>query len=398
MRIRVGRRWGATLAAALMLPVATLSGAACKGSDDAVGGGTTGTTDAAATTAGDGGTTGVDAGTTGPADLGTTGTDPGSTGTDPGGTGADPGGTTGVDVADTSDTPEVTAPPKGSGKVTTATATGKNFSALDAALSPDGKSLYFTATMADGLGTALYLVDMAEPNVTVPLAKGFVHATGIAVSANGKSVYVADLGAEEVTTGKLGVIYDVTAIGGASKAIDATWGYQPRALDIGKTIMFAGTDPADGKAGIFEIDGPTVSLTVKDDLLREPSGLAAAANNTLYVADSVGGPGRRGALYVLEKGKAATSLKTTGAAFWLGHPAGVALSQDEAFLLVSGRDPASGALGIYRIALASGTTEVFKDGLGTGTEPGGLHRALDGDMYAFVSAGDAATGSVFLVK
>jgi hypothetical protein len=77
----------------------------------------------------------------------------------------------------------------------------------------------------------------------------------------------------------------------------------------------------------------------------------------------------------------------------LGYPAGIALSQDEKFLLASGKDPINGSATIIRVDLVSGMPVSFTTGIDNIFEPAGLHRAKNSDKYAWVNSGD--DGSVW---
>ena len=86
----------------------------------------------------------------------------------------------------------------------------------------------------------------------------------------------------------------------------------------------------------------------------------------------------------------------------VGYPAGVALSQDEQYLLVSGHLEGAAQAAVYRVELATGKATALTMGLEGNKASGGVHRAHDADVYAWSNA-DAPDragkggGTVFLI-
>ncbi|HEY1418128.1 MAG TPA: hypothetical protein VGF41_09485, partial [Myxococcaceae bacterium] len=119
---------------------------------------------------------------------------------------------------------------------------------FDAALSPDGKTAYFTALVDEGAalfkvpaagGTATKLADLVSPG-------------SVDVTSDGQTVVVADPGVES-GTGALGALLTVSASGGTPGMLAGTEGTLPRGVTIsGSRIVFTGSDPADGAPGVFE--------------------------------------------------------------------------------------------------------------------------------------------------
>ena len=142
------------------------------------------------------------------------------------------------------------APAKGDGTVksiATVATGGTSFRLpFDAALSPDGKTVYFTALVDDE--AALFSVPAAggTPTKLADLvAPGSVDVTG-----DGQTVLVADPGVES-STGALGAVVAVSSSGGMPAAIPGTEGTAPRGVAAsGNRIVFTGTDPADGAPAV----------------------------------------------------------------------------------------------------------------------------------------------------
>lgn len=274
---------------------------------------------------------------------------------------------------------------------------------FDAAPSADGSVVYFTAAGidADGAETAGVYSVPAAGGTPLEIAKGapFVLPVGLTVSTDGKTLYVADLGAEGDAVGTDGgKIFAVSAEGGAPTEVLSTDDTAPRGVavvvkDAADWIVFSGRDSV-GSPGLFEVPaaGGEPSPLVKGDPFVDPSGLAVGAKST-FVLDTVGLGGQARLIEVT--GGAATEFL---AGLPVGYPAGIALAQDESAVLVSGLD-AKGTTAVLRVDLVSKEITSFpKAGeYDAFFEPGGLHRAAGKDVYAFVDA-KADGGTIFLLQ
>ena len=334
----------------------------------------------------------------------------------------------GTDKAPPEVTPETPADEtkaKGSGEITKAKATATNTRApLDASPSPDGKLIYYTAYKAaaaqlpgkssrdankdaaknkdpfgqnnDKQDGVLYSVP-ATGGTPKALATGFWSPTGLVVSKDGSTIYVADSNASDtLNPDKVGAIYSVSSSGGAKTLLSGTSGYKPKSLDIVKEatdeIYFTGTDVTTGKVGVFKVSagGGSVSTIytpgASDEFFKDPGGLAVTAARTIYVAETIGGMGGNSSSVVKIKGGKATEFVT---GIKVGYPAGIALSHDEKFILVSGIDPNRSTSVVYRINL-SDPKKMQKIGKGTSienkTSSAGLHRAHNADIFAWADA------------
>jgi hypothetical protein len=177
-------------------------------------------------------------------------------------------------------------PAKGDGTVkavATVVSGGTNFRLpFDAALSPDGKTAYFTALVDDGAvlfkssvtgGTPTKLADLVAPGT-------------VDVTADGSTVLVGDPGAEP-SPGVLGAIVAVPTSGGAPSVLTGTEGSLPRGIAIsGRRVVFSGVDPADGVPGVFETSASGgLSVVLKAGVI-DPSGLTVASSGEVYVLDA----------------------------------------------------------------------------------------------------------------
>lgn len=316
------------------------------------------------------------------------------------------------------DGPEVQPeqPPKtGSGEVTGAKATASNTRApLDASPGPDGKTIFYTAYKQANAATTVPR-DQKDPNentvekhdgalFSVPaaggtakeLAAGFWSPTGLVVSKDGSKVYVADSGSgSEDKPDEVGAIYVVDAGGGTKTMVNGTKGYKPKSLDIvmeaSEQLYFTGVDPSTNKPGVFRVavGGGTVTTvytpaTGKDEFFQDPGGIAVTGDRTIYVAETIGGMGGNSSSIIQIKGGTATEFVM---GIKVGYPAGVALSQDEKFILVSGIDRTKGTSVLYRIDLSDAKKiEMITKDIGDNTNSAGLHRAHNKDIYAWSNA------------
>lgn len=301
--------------------------------------------------------------------------------------------------------PPTMMPAKGSGEIDAVRAVGQNLlSPFDASPSPDGKTVYFTA-MSEDVGS-LYSVPAAGGTPT-ELATGFAAPIGLVLSTDGKTVYVADIGVDNPEAeDEDGIIYTVPAGGGTKSALDATKGYVPRSLDLVKVdtddvLYFTGTDPSDGQAGIFSTNGRggSVSVVVKGAPMADPSGLAVTAAGDIYVADTTGSSLGRSGIFKYTAGAGVVEFVP---GLRVGYPAGVALTHDERFLLVSGHEASSSQAAVHKITLADKTVESITGGIEGNTESAGVHRAHDTDSYAWANSDDpdengVGGGTVYLL-
>lgn len=253
---------------------------------------------------------------------------------------------------------------------------GANYSEpLDSALDPEGTTIYFTAQGAKGPG--VFKVPAAGGDA-VEMFSGapFVSPAGIAVGTDGKAIFVADAGAAGG-----GAILTLAGAGGAPVALRGSVGTAPRNLDIvkgsgGDLIYFTGVDPQDKQPGLFTLplaggDAPTV--VAKGKPFVEPDGVAVTRAGVAYVAD------RAGKVFKVENGKVTTTVGDVKT----GRPAGVALTLDDAVLLVSAIDKGKGTDRVLLVALASGETGAVTKVVGENRSAGGVHRALNQNVFSW---------------
>jgi DNA-binding beta-propeller fold protein YncE len=275
-------------------------------------------------------------------------------------------------------------------------------SPFDAAPSPDGKKVWFTAVGPNGAGVFL----CGTTATTVADGDPFVTPFGIAVSEDGKTLFVADPGAEDATA-DLGEVFSVPSSGGAPTALTGAAGLRPKAIAVaGKDVFFSGK-AADGTPGLYKMDeaGATAVAVSSGNLLDDVTGIAVdRAETVAYLVDSVASGLGRGQIVKVDLATGNQSVLTAITDIRTGFPAGIALSNDESALLVSALDDLTETDAVYRVDLAAGTSSALTlpaiAGFG---ESAGLHRAANAEVYAWADsqampAGSTGTGTVFLLS
>jgi DNA-binding beta-propeller fold protein YncE len=280
----------------------------------------------------------------------------------------------------------------------TPSTTGGDYSnPLDSVPNSKGTTFYFTAKSAAGV-PGVYSVAASGGTAKV-IASGapFVSPLGIAISSDDSTLYVADPGAE-VDPNNDGAVFTVPVSGGAAAALAGTAGYEPRGMDVRKTssgdvLYFAGVDPSDMVAGLFQMAtaGGTPMALAKGAPISDPSGVAVTATGDVYLADAGTAAGR---LILVHAG----SASVVAGNLRVGYPAGVALTLDGKTAFVSGLDPVAETSLVYAVNLTSGHVTTQAASIGVNNESGGLHRASASGVMSWcgVTAG-AGEGLVYRV-
>jgi DNA-binding beta-propeller fold protein YncE len=260
--------------------------------------------------------------------------------------------------------------------------------------------VYFTAIGANGPG----VFSMASDGTNTKEIKAgdpFAAPFGIASSSDGKSLVIADPGAD-VANKDAGGIHVMPVGGGATEIIAGSADTVPRgvtvAVDQNKDfVFFTGNDKTDGSPGVFkvEIAGGTATTIVKGGELRDPSGITVAGDGSIYVCDTVADNGN-GLVF---------KITGTTAAQWatglrVGYPCGIALSQDGATLYLSGLDPASGTNRLIAFDVVNKMqTLLFEAEAKAFGEPAGLHRSHSANVFSWVeSQGGTMGGKIFVIQ
>jgi sugar lactone lactonase YvrE len=261
---------------------------------------------------------------------------------------------------------------------------------LDAVPDPTGRTIFFTA---DGpRGPMIMRVPAAGGAVRVVLAGApLVDPVGLAVSADGARLFVADPGA--------GRILVVSRDGRTVRSLAGSRNTRPRGLDVEthgavQRIVVTGRDPSDGAPAVLALGAGGArrpAVLAEGAPLRRPQGVAVARDGTVYVSDR--GLGRRLDGRVLRL--AGATMTTVAHGIRLGDPAGIALTRDESTLLVSSLAPFAGTAQVQLIDTATLATSTFDDVIGANRAAGGLHRGLRAEVMAWADV--SRSGRVYRV-
>jgi DNA-binding beta-propeller fold protein YncE len=268
-------------------------------------------------------------------------------------------------------------------------------SPFDAAPGPDGCVIYFTAVDPATGGGAVFSVNKDGTGLKrLDQGNALVAPVGIAVSSDGGTLYVADVGYSEAGA-DAGAILALSAEGGAPSVSIA--GRQARSIALVKEndadqLYFGGTSPS-GEPTLYKATpGGGPSAVVAGGGIVEPGGIASDGSQVFLVSST--SASASGVLFQVAGG-AATSVV---GGLKVGLNGGAALAGDASSVLVAARDPASGSSAIARVVLADKSVAYTVIGSGQ-VEPSGLHRALNAEVYAFVDGlGTSGSGAVWVAE
>lgn len=263
---------------------------------------------------------------------------------------------------------------------------GQN-TALDASPDPTGKVIYFTTN--GSRGPAIYRVPASGGHKhAVLVGKPLRGPAGLAVSNDGKRLFVADT--------RAGHILVVPVDGAAPHVLGGTDGTAPRGLEIqtlgGRELVVYTGKAGDGSPAVLRISAGGAahpSVVLEGAPLRDPDGVAISRDGAIYVTDHGAGGGR--ALRI-----AGGQVTTVASGVALGHPAGIALTQDESKLLISSLNKARGTAQVEMVDLATGQTSVFDRVIGANHSAGGLHRARAAAVMGWADV--SRSGRVYRVE
>lgn len=273
---------------------------------------------------------------------------------------------------------------------------------LDAALSPDGKTAYFIAI--EGNEPAIYRSSAPSTSAPTKLAGGapLSGPFGIDVSIDGNTLVLSDpsatLDAENPLRGEL---FTLASSGGTPAPVSGASGYAPRGVVTVKEnnvelIYFSGKDKITRLPGVFKVPlaGGEVTAVAQEAPFVDPSGLAVAADGTVYVLDVADPESASARLLKISGGVVTTMLSDLA----VGYPAGVALSQDEKTVLVSALDPATRTDAVLRVPVAGGDVQSVSTDIDAFQEPAGLHRARNVDTFIWADSRANGGGTVYVIN
>jgi sugar lactone lactonase YvrE len=278
---------------------------------------------------------------------------------------------------------------------------------VDATPSPDGKDIYFIANSKvadeDNIGflrqAAIYKVS-AQGGPITKLHQGdpLVAPFGITISGDGQTLFIADSGATTSEDRSDGRVYTLGVGGGAPGPLSGTEGLAPGGVEVMGDFLYI-TGRKDGKAGLFKtgLGGGQLTTVAANESFVDPSGVAVSRNGEAYVVDSgsaTHGQAMASVVKVMPDGR--TEIVIDGLS--VGHPAGIALSNDETTIFVSGFDSGKGTDVVFTVNAASREIGQFTDSIADFSESAGLHRARNADVFAWADSHANGTGTVYVLR
>jgi hypothetical protein len=221
------------------------------------------------------------------------------------------------------------------------------------------------------------------------------------VSADGESILVADsVYLDENGENAGGALLTFPVTGGEPSA--SAVGYVPRAVTVADSgaVYFSGSEPETRTPGVFLLAEGSVEPVYVGAPLVDPSGIAVFGDGRVLVADTSFSDGEdsasasRGAVVLLENGEA--TLFASG--FETGYPAGLALTSDDAVLVVSGQGPdSSNLVFLFDTAHPEAEPKLETGFAAQQWSSGGLHRAHGENRFAWCDKA-AEGGTIFSIE
>ena len=281
------------------------------------------------------------------------------------------------------------------------------WSPLDAAPSPEGDMVYFTASTE--MGASVLSVPAAGGAATVLYAGDLLAAPfGVVPSLDGSQLFIADTGTqdEELDDTNVGGIFTMATSGGDPALVAGTENTQPRSLHLSEldgqeVLHYTGVDPATGEATVYRLEaaGGTPVVVASGAPLTQPSGIVVDSAGIVYVADSAAvEDGTGAALLKVKDGQIELLLE----GIRLGYPAGLSLDKAETTLLASGLANDADTSVVHALDLTTMQAGQVSDGIGHNSESGGVHRAHNANVFAWANSDgsehEPAGGNVYVLK
>jgi sugar lactone lactonase YvrE len=278
---------------------------------------------------------------------------------------------------------------------------------LDAVPNRDGSLIYFSAFDQSG-AAQIYQIAAGggAPTMLTQAGSPLEVPTGLAVAPDDSALYIVDLAAARANSA-IGGLYRLPLPQGgvASPLSGADAAIYPISIAVspdGQTLYFSGATAADDHPALFSIpaSGGSATAITAGGQLRDPSGIAIAANGTVYIVDATAG-GEDSATVFRVAASGEPSALAQG--LRVGFPAGLALTGDGQTLLVAGAARGATAGTLLGVPIAGGDATPIDFSSAGVTSPAGLHRAAASNQFALAddlaaNPGSEQTGAIFKLQ
>jgi hypothetical protein len=266
---------------------------------------------------------------------------------------------------------------------------------LDATPSPNGCDLFFTAMTPEGSPAVFRQTGSSTDKASAParIDQGDVLTSPFAIttSSDGKSVYVADIGASIDEENDGGRIFVMPAEGGTPSPVAGADRLEMRSMTLGKDRggdMLYVVGRGDRGPGVYRLPaaGGNPEAVMAGEGFVDPVGVAVSDQGVVYALDTGLEPGT-GIILRANNGRP----EVVAAVENVGFPAGITTSSDGSAIIISTKGAA------VRHDLATGEQAKFDKGISDFIEPAGLHRAVGSEVYAWVDSLANGQGTLFLI-
>lgn len=302
------------------------------------------------------------------------------------GTDAGPGVDTGPMPAEDGGPPTLpTAPPT---SLTRVTSEGFH-SPTDAVASLDGTTFYFAAFTVDGDPAIFSVPSAGGAPAALHTGDPLQYPSGLVLSCDGSTLYIADAGAEMAGAEDRGAVYSMPVAGAAPTPLSMGELWMPNALAFDEdcsNLYISARDMA-GNGAVHAFSGGTLRSIFSGAPLVAPTGIHVDVDHVAWVLDHLAeGAAGTGVLWAIEEGEMPVEVAS---GLRLGTPGGVSLTAGGGNAVIGARD-ADGNGQLLTVNLATmETATVTSPEL---VDPAGLRTARGAGVFAVA---DSEGGAIF---
>lgn len=283
------------------------------------------------------------------------------------------------------------------------TMTGAFSAIFDAVPSPDGTKVYFSGADEMGNLAAWSVPVMSGPQTAMQVTAAgspVVAPLGVAVSSDDTRLYVADPGAIDQMGGDDGVIWVVALPSGIPSQVAGSGGIYARGITVSTsggsdTLVFTGVNGS-GQAGLFTLaaGGGTAMTVVAGAPFDDPSGVTEDSSGNYFVFDVTAGGSHRADVIKVAGGTPSVVMSD----LFVGYPAGITMNGAGNSIVLSGLAAPSGPDTLTVVSATGQMSPLVSSGLSKLSNAGGLHRAANANVYAFVDSAGDGTDAVYVIR